>query len=191
MFSRFGSGELALNLLPAVEGSALLVRTSNGGPDGSLVFAFAEYALLEMESSSSGPIRALWRWLLPACILGAEMYLAAYALHDRNGVVTRRGFAGTAPSPAPLLRRLAPRSRAALVGMYHDRPALASGDAEIATLCERYARMLRAGFHPIEAARPRQSGSTGRPAAPPPCPGARSVTFPQLPVSDLTPQPWW
>jgi len=188
-FSRFGAGEIALDVCPTVGGSDLHSRISNGGPDGSMVFAFAEYALLQIESNPKGAIRDLWNSVIPGCVLAAEMYLAAYGLHTREGAVMRRGFAGDSATPAPLLRHPSPRSRDLMIALYRQRYSGTSLRARTA-LEHRFASMLATAFHPIDVAPVRRAQHSHPLRGPRSTPGVNGAIFPQLPGVDVsTPSP--
>lgn len=185
-FARFGSGALAVEMCAGVDRPRLLARSSNGCPNGPMVFAFAEYALFQIESAARGSDPAFWARLLPGCVLAAEMYLAAYALHSREGRVLRRPFESSTGRTASSLRVLSARSFEEMVRWYEVQ-ALAPDEPAHRSMEQHLGSLLAAAFHPIRRAdfkRPLPVGTGGSHA----WRGAGTfAVFPCLPEVHLAP----
>lgn len=150
-FARFGSGALAVEMCAGVDRPCLLARSSNGGPNGPMVFAFAEYALFQIEFAARGSDPAFWARLLPGSVLAAEMYLAAYALHSREGRVLQRPFESSTGRTASPLRVLSARTFEEMVRWY-ERQAHSPHESARRSMEQRLESLLAAAFDPIREA---------------------------------------
>lgn len=76
-FSRFGAGELALEVLR--DDARITPCISNGGPNGAFVILFAEFALAALEHGIDADF---WPAALPALVAAAEFYHECHGVRD-------------------------------------------------------------------------------------------------------------
>lgn len=143
-FVRFGSGAwVVLHGEDSTGNAAGPARSavSNGGPNGSLVFCFAELALLAAEVATSAADRALWERLRAAMVAGAECYLLHYQDLEGDGRVQRAGYGSAVHAGCSVPRRHRPaREVIALEARYR---GMSAAEAEA-----RLNRILQTAFTP-------------------------------------------